>query len=193
MKLWCKVDDNEKSADFFEKWSGDAPPRARSSGLTSARASFNAGASSQGLGPFPLPCPPSNVHGDVMSIFVETPSGKMVKFEVKDCKTLDFYDIEESSTLEVLLFWFQIFIKMWSGKTITLDVTGKSTVKEVKDKIFCKVRMPVRVQSIVVAGKRLDDECCLSSYNIQKGSTLHMVLGWRTKFPYHSSFTRNSR
>ncbi|XP_048430555.1 polyubiquitin-like [Pyrus x bretschneideri] len=98
--------------------------------------------------------------------------------ELQDCKTLDFYQVEENSTLEVLPFWFQIFINTWSGKTITLDVTRKTTVREVKDKIFCKVRVPVHVQSIVVAGKRLDDACRLSIYNIQKGSTLHMVLGW---------------
>lgn len=148
---------------------------------------------------------------DVMSIFVKTPSGKIVEFEVKvlytvrdvkqivesfigcsvvDCsmvyegnelqdfKTLAFYNIEENSTLEVKTSWIQIFVKTWSGKTITLDVTRSSTVREVKDKIFCKVRVPVIRQSIVFAGKRLGDKCSLASYNIEKQSTLHMVMAW---------------
>ncbi|KAL6192024.1 hypothetical protein ACLB2K_038411 [Fragaria x ananassa] len=148
---------------------------------------------------------------DVMSVFVKTPSGKIVQFEVKvlytirdvkqivesfigcsvvecsmvyegnelqDLKTLAFYNIEENSTLAVKPYWIQIFIKTWNGKTITLDVTRSNTVREVKEKIFGKVRVPVIHQSIVFAGKCLQDKRSLSSYNIHKQSTLHMVMAW---------------
>ncbi|XP_004296383.1 PREDICTED: polyubiquitin-like [Fragaria vesca subsp. vesca] len=98
--------------------------------------------------------------------------------ELQDLKTLAFYSIEENSTLEVKPYWIQIFVKTWSGKTITLDVTQSNTVREVKEKIFCKVRVPVMHQSIVFAGKRLQDKRSLSSYNIHKQSTLHMVMAW---------------
>ncbi|XP_015887839.2 uncharacterized protein LOC107422844 [Ziziphus jujuba] len=145
----------------------------------------------------------------VLPIFVKTPRGKTVKFEVEflykvrdvktlvesfvgcpvgdcnmfyegnqleDCKTLAFYEIEENSVLELQASWIQIFIKVSNGKTITLDVPRSCTIREVKEKLCCKVRVPICIQSIVFAGKQLEEDRNLASYNIQKHYTLHMVL-----------------
>ncbi|KAK9288006.1 hypothetical protein L1049_016451 [Liquidambar formosana] len=94
--------------------------------------------------------------------------------ELDDCRTLAYYDIKEASVLEILLSVFQIFVKTWSGKTIILDVHYLDTVRDIKDKIFQKVQVPVDLQSIIFAGKRLEESRDLASYNIQEHSTLHM-------------------
>ncbi|TXG46409.1 hypothetical protein EZV62_028091 [Acer yangbiense] len=98
--------------------------------------------------------------------------------QLEDCKTLDCYNIKDESMLELLPpdDQIQIFVKTWSGKTITLDVQLISTIKDIKYKLFDKLRIPFHLQSVVFAGKRLEENRDLASYNVQQHSTLHMVF-----------------
>ncbi len=70
----------------------------------------------------------------------------------------------------------QIFVKLHTGKTISLDVTLAETIAQVKQKLQEKAQIPPVQQRLTYSGNNLADEKTLGDYDIGQESTLHLFV-----------------
>jgi len=74
---------------------------------------------------------------------------------------------------------FGIYVKSLTGRSIYIEITHQMSIEELKMKIQEKDGTPVEQQRFIFAGKDFKDSMLLGMYNIQKDSTIHLVLRLR--------------
>lgn len=93
---------------------------------------------------------------------------------LEDGHILSEYNIQNDSTLQLLLHRIQIDVETPTGETLTLVVRGSSTIKFLKFVIQSKLGTPLDQQCLLFADKLLSDKSLLLECNIQNKSKLYL-------------------
>jgi len=100
---------------------------------------------------------------------------------LKDYNTIAYYNIQNNSELSLFIKYpkYKIFINTITGLYFPLKVKSTNSIQQIKEMIYDESRIPFDQQRLIFSGKQLEDQNTLSFYNIENGSTLHLVLRLR--------------
>jgi len=120
-----------------------------------------------------------------MHISIKTLEGKRIKLEVEDSSNTIDLKIHGEPTRELVVDLsptpdpgavMMIYVRTLTGRTLTYEVKGSNTIRELKAKIKEKEDIPVEEQRLIFQGRILEDSKAISDYNIKHESTLHITL-----------------
>ena len=93
-----------------------------------------------------------------------------------DNLALSHYNIQHNSTLHLLLRADVISVKTLTGMVFVFKVEASDTIATIKSMIQNKEGIPSDLQRLIFDRRELEDDHTVSYYNINSGSTVHLVL-----------------
>ncbi|CAE7482171.1 ubq-1 [Symbiodinium sp. CCMP2592] len=90
--------------------------------------------------------------------------------------TLSQLGISATSKLDCRLQGYQVYVKLLSGKALTLNVEGSDTIGNCKELLWRREGFPPEQQRLIFAGAQLDDARTLAECGVEAESSLHLVL-----------------
>jgi hypothetical protein len=83
--------------------------------------------------------------------------------------------IQELPRVAPIRSTMQIFVKTFTGKTITIVISPYDTIRYLKAAFFVKEGLPIHLQRFYYGVQQLDDHRTLADYGIRKESTLQIL------------------
>ncbi|CAG8521980.1 444_t:CDS:2 [Rhizophagus irregularis] len=96
--------------------------------------------------------------------------------QLYNAHTLSYYNIKKGSTLNLECKLITIYVKIFNGETIDLEVEVIDTIGQVKQKVRDKEGTPIANQQLIFFNKTLNNWETLLHYGITEGSTLSLTI-----------------
>ena len=107
---------------------------------------------------------------------------ELTKEEIEYSERLKQQSLQRWSAIwkyNAYMYRMQIFVKLLTGKTATLEAKPDISINEIKLLIEEKTGIPSNLQRLIFSGKQLEDGRNCIEYNIKRECTLHLVLRLR--------------
>mmetsp|Transcript_28249 Transcript_28249/g.79018 ORF Transcript_28249/g.79018 Transcript_28249/m.79018 type:complete len:93 (-) Transcript_28249:260-538(-) len=69
-----------------------------------------------------------------------------------------------------------LYIKTMTGKVLSVNRENMRTVRDLKEDIATNEGVPVDKQTLITSGRAMENSAELSSYNLSKSGTLHLLV-----------------
>ena len=96
---------------------------------------------------------------------------KVISFFLTVCMLITMLSVSM-----VTAFAMQIFVKTLDGTTIAIEVEPNDSIDHIKSQVYERTGVHPVHQRLSFAGKQIEEGKTLSDYNIQKESTIHLVI-----------------
>ena len=106
------------------------------------------------------------------------------KTELKDDRTVSDYNIQNKSTVNLLLQIdrLEVTILREGTRLVTVEVNATDSILELKREIQGKTGVPLKKQSLSFAGMELENERTIFAYNIRNKSSINLVVKIKVYF-----------
>ena len=96
--------------------------------------------------------------------------------ELENNKSIDYYNIDYNTTIQLVLRSDKVSIKTSKGKLFTIEIRPKDLIINIKEKIKIKEGFLPENQNLFLEKKELEDKMPISHYNIKNGSEILLII-----------------